>query len=262
MAHQEAANEPRMPGNIYILWRDLVKNYVNCSFTKVEDKLIAFAGIAKVFYNATGDTYIAGLWSSRAREGLDWRLHTPEKRRSITYRAPSWSWASVDGPVTLELSTATSVYLIEVIEYHILRRGSDPMDAVVSGQLLIGARLMTVQSISVSMNGDCTLNINLCPTSAKLMVDYLDTDVQTFDSRDVYFFPLHSFLSRNQRRPLPQVMCIWVEPLLELDERRLRRVGHFILQGYECLKQLDLLPNDDGVMVINANKSLEQIVVI
>lgn len=85
------ANDVEMPGSVYVLWRDLVKKYTGCSFTKVDDKLPAFAGIAKLFQEITRDEYIAGLWRSRLLEGLDWRVYEPKLKASLAYRAPSWS---------------------------------------------------------------------------------------------------------------------------------------------------------------------------
>jgi len=60
------------------------------------DRLPALAGLAKALAERTGDEYLAGIWKKGLIEGLLWYgeddlLLTP------TYRAPSWSWASVDG---------------------------------------------------------------------------------------------------------------------------------------------------------------------
>lgn len=59
------------------LWMDLVWRYSQCEFTKPEDKLWAFAGIAKLFQEALGGEYLAGFWKSRLLECMTWWVNTP-----------------------------------------------------------------------------------------------------------------------------------------------------------------------------------------
>jgi len=46
------------------------------------------------------DVYIAGLWKMAFAEGLLWSPLRYQNTRPKDYRAPSWSWASVDGRLT------------------------------------------------------------------------------------------------------------------------------------------------------------------
>ncbi|KAI0436362.1 heterokaryon incompatibility protein-domain-containing protein [Xylaria telfairii] len=94
----------KMDIHIFNMWVDLVRGYSQCALTKPSDKLFAIAGIARLFRDVTGDEYVAGLWKSWLLEMLDWRVEDPKELQSSEYRAPSWSWASVDGPrLTVEL---------------------------------------------------------------------------------------------------------------------------------------------------------------
>jgi hypothetical protein len=65
------------------------------------DKLIAFSCIAKNVMPLINGTYVAGMWREYLESTLSWRINQffPSSR-STEYRAPSWSWASVDGSVT------------------------------------------------------------------------------------------------------------------------------------------------------------------
>jgi hypothetical protein len=56
--------------------------------------------VAKLGHNETGDQYLAGLWRLQVDEQLCWRRwqSKPDMKRPA-WRAPSWSWASVDGRV-------------------------------------------------------------------------------------------------------------------------------------------------------------------
>ncbi|CAM1507251.1 Fc.00g068920.m01.CDS01 [Cosmosporella sp. VM-42] len=64
-----------------------------------EDKLIAFAAIAKRFSGYLGEDYCAGIFRSTLPLGLLWDPEFGSCKRATVYRAPSWSWASVDGRI-------------------------------------------------------------------------------------------------------------------------------------------------------------------
>ncbi|KAF2656826.1 HET-domain-containing protein [Lophiostoma macrostomum CBS 122681] len=72
-----------------IFWETVVTDYTRCKLSRASDKLIALSGIAE-------DIYFAGIWKSHLPSGLLWigRNHVT---RPELYRAPTWSWASVDG---------------------------------------------------------------------------------------------------------------------------------------------------------------------
>ncbi|KAJ3454225.1 hypothetical protein MRS44_018119 [Fusarium solani] len=89
-------------------WYEVLLDYSRRQLTFPSDKLAALAGLALAFAKKTGDTYLNGLWLHGLPEGLLWSSlglghRTYEsKSRSIRLdrpRAPSWSWASLDGPV-------------------------------------------------------------------------------------------------------------------------------------------------------------------
>lgn len=77
---------------------DLVEQYSARNLTKGSDKFPAFSGIVQRLQPVLGD-YLAGLWFRDIIRGLWW----VKKDGGVPvreYRAPSWSWASVDGPVS------------------------------------------------------------------------------------------------------------------------------------------------------------------
>lgn len=74
-------------------WFELVKKYSSCRVTFEEDKLVAFSGVAKEF--GAQAAYLAGLWKADLAWQLLWH-DIGTAVRSTSYRAPSWSWASVD----------------------------------------------------------------------------------------------------------------------------------------------------------------------
>lgn len=91
-------------------WREAVGNYTACDLTQPTDRLLAVWGVAKRVRDQFrldhgGEDYGAGLWSSRLAEQLAWRSRDPGRARRPAVLArlwPSWSWASLVGPVDLQ----------------------------------------------------------------------------------------------------------------------------------------------------------------
>jgi heterokaryon incompatibility protein (HET) len=83
------------------LWHRVVERYSTCALTRSEDKLSALAGVARYIGEQINDNYFAGCFELSMLQSLLWQPEsgTGVKRMSDPYRAPSWSWASVDGIV-------------------------------------------------------------------------------------------------------------------------------------------------------------------
>ncbi|KAK1635689.1 heterokaryon incompatibility protein-domain-containing protein, partial [Colletotrichum phormii] len=99
MAKEE--KDPFMLEEAYLPWEEVVTTYTAQHLTKGEDKLIAVQALAKAMEEAVDDCYVAGLWESRLVEDLLWACSATGERawysRQTTWRAPTWSWASIDG---------------------------------------------------------------------------------------------------------------------------------------------------------------------
>ncbi|KAK4465331.1 heterokaryon incompatibility protein-domain-containing protein [Cladorrhinum samala] len=93
---------------IYVNWTGVAEKYSSCFLSFPSDKMIAFAGIARQYLSRLeavgGDEYLAGLWKSQLPRALLWCTHRirPCYRPPGAYRAPSWSWMSVEGPIWLD----------------------------------------------------------------------------------------------------------------------------------------------------------------
>ncbi|GFF26253.1 hypothetical protein IFM61606_09687 [Aspergillus udagawae] len=81
-------------------WHRCVDAFSKGSVNVPSDKLLAMAPLAAVIDDGTLGDYIAGLWSSDIAFGLGWSRPYGVLRPAMEYRAPSWSWASVDGTVS------------------------------------------------------------------------------------------------------------------------------------------------------------------
>jgi hypothetical protein len=109
------ANKPFAATTIMRWWGKIVDKYSNMNLTQPDDKLPALSGIAKEMErllirtspNSGGVRYLAGLWDINFLEQLLWRSYRGGTRPA-KYRAPSWSWASVDGNVSYDNTFGTN----------------------------------------------------------------------------------------------------------------------------------------------------------
>lgn len=119
-------------------WHQLVKMYSQGRLSHSSDKLLAISGLARQYMarNRFRDQdYLVGLWKPQMPHALLWRVE--QGRRPTRYRAPTWTWASMDGEVTYpESAQPTRETCIEVIEID-LKHKADPFGQVESGKLKV-----------------------------------------------------------------------------------------------------------------------------
>ena len=105
------AIEPMAARQEHLLsWYNFVEKYNPRKLTKDTDKFPAIAGVARAFQQQTSMRYLAGLWDQDLLSGLSWSRtqDTEPLRLTARYRAPSWSWASVDGQISYKLHFVTN----------------------------------------------------------------------------------------------------------------------------------------------------------
>ncbi|KAK8029227.1 hypothetical protein PG991_006283 [Apiospora marii] len=82
------------------LWQNIVFRFSTCKLTRASDKLVAIYGIVQLMERVLQDSCIVGMWRSALPAQLLW--HSGQANfltKPPTYRAPSWSWASLDGRI-------------------------------------------------------------------------------------------------------------------------------------------------------------------
>ena len=124
------------------LWPRIVEAYSKSLLTKPEDKLIAIAGIARKLAAIIDDEYVVGLWRRYLASELLWSVdhcrqidHSPSCRPT-KYRAPSFSWASIDGCINAA-SPAEEGILITVKDVRITYATPDKYGLVQDGAYLL-----------------------------------------------------------------------------------------------------------------------------
>jgi hypothetical protein len=92
-------------------WYALVADYTERALSVDSDKLIAVSSLARVYQATFSEShYVAGLWSEELPGALLWHDRQGKGRRYEVYVAPTWSWASLKNPGTIdELDAALEV---------------------------------------------------------------------------------------------------------------------------------------------------------
>jgi hypothetical protein len=140
-------------------WAPLVMDYSAREITMAKDKLVAIGALARRYHMATGDQYLAGLWKSSLHTDLLWTrgdhiftvyFPAPKIGRPKRYRAPSWSWASIDGIVSYVLAHgfwSIRKSRIELMDYRVkLAADNNPFGMVEDAWLLLRGRIKEFSS--------------------------------------------------------------------------------------------------------------------
>jgi hypothetical protein len=102
-----------------------------------EDKLAAISGLARRACQNMRDIYLAGLFKNDLARGLMWkRADKAVLRKPKKYRAPSCSWASLDGRVCWAISSR-NVPLFDVLHLPSASSGSNNTKLEPSANLLV-----------------------------------------------------------------------------------------------------------------------------
>jgi hypothetical protein len=141
-----------LPGRDY--WAELVQLYTSMSLTDPNDKLVALSGIAKARAARFGGVYVAGMWRQDLAHQLLWntgdsrKFHNDSiKPRPNVYRAPSWSWASIDRPVFSDTKTDDDHLLYHVEDVCLTHATEDITGRILSGWLQLRACLKTTRIV-------------------------------------------------------------------------------------------------------------------
>jgi hypothetical protein len=179
---QEQADDAITGG--YSLWNEIVQDYSGSKLTVPTDKLVALSGIVKELRIHLQDDYFAGLWRRYMIHHLLWKVFPPMEARP-PYRAPTWSWASVDGFV-IEASSIPRVdgkdVLASVQDVKVMTVGDDDTGAVEAGYLRIKGQLVraslerSLRSQSISESGSPSCSVDEDGTILKSDIETLTID--------------------------------------------------------------------------------------
>lgn len=136
------------------LWAEIIENYTRRMFTKSTDKLVALWGIIEDIQRGTGDKCLGGIWKTKALDQLCWgAMLSIGEYPSRTGIAPSWSWASIDAPITLtpftppvkEIEADYNARLVEISTSNQIATRDGNKTVETKGVVLLNARVARVQ---------------------------------------------------------------------------------------------------------------------
>lgn len=150
-------------------WYELAEDFSSRFLSHETDKLPSLSGLASKFAKFFGPgPYRAGIWYAHLPSALLWKTELESEssphsafqpRRPISYRAPSWSWASVDslvsyesqrlnnggGPRPEETVESYDYGLLEIVDSYIQLCGADKFGAISAGWLHLRGCILPFQ---------------------------------------------------------------------------------------------------------------------
>ena len=91
-----------MRARLHPVLKNIVQDYSHRLLPRPTDKLAALTGLAgcilTLSHGSVGQ-YHAGLWDSAFRSQLAWEVAIGSKSRRLQNNLPTWSWASIQGPI-------------------------------------------------------------------------------------------------------------------------------------------------------------------
>ena len=155
------------------LWQDIVERYCKLEFTYESDSLPALSGIAERFLELLPSEfanhpegkleryYLAGMWRDALPLHLLWWITTAGLVRLSPPCAPTWSWASMDAPKSLNESRleVTIDSRLEIVDAYCHLTGSNRFGHVSGGLLCLEAAFLSTNftedpDFSISQCGD------------------------------------------------------------------------------------------------------------
>ena len=180
-------------------WHDLVGRYSRCFLTRLSDKLIALQGVVSQIEHARGDEYLAGTWKSTMITDLPFIvLEGLRSDRSQTlYRAPSWSWLSLEAEIQFPEAVDPSGYYATIHAYPSREQaGSSVLQA--QGALSVSGILLPVSDLEVEgdlLKSFCVAGFRFddgwTPNATHFDMDSLEADRSLVIQQKVFVLPLY-----------------------------------------------------------------------
>ena len=235
---------PDIPHPVLQHWLRILATYSERKSSLPSDKLPALSALAANYAAIFGPGYLAGIWARSAVQQLCWR--STDSRRTFTrptgYRAPSWSWAALDGlvyfpsfPQINNASDCVPYHRFKIVEWQTrLKAPNLPYGEVMAGKLIVttvlrDGTLDPASSPAIRFDTAQILDLHeldTAPSSAAPGV------IQTAESspdtvEDNFTRPVRCLAMYRINRPEPRPVCGLV--LVELTGQKgvYRRIGSF-----------------------------------
>lgn len=167
---------------LYEIWKRWVETYSKMAISYHRDRLIALSGIAAMMTSVlkehgSEDEYIAGMWRKHMASQLLWHVNEgnglarqpfentrPKDHKVSTkeiYRAPSFSWASVETPRGVSFPETTDKEMLITVDVVRLTHveGSDDSGLLTDGYVVIRGFLRKIELIDTEASRKALVSI-------------------------------------------------------------------------------------------------------
>lgn len=145
--HSEALTHHN-PGDIQRQWWKMVEDYSSLDLSFEKDKLPALSGVAKQIQSSRkDDEYLAGLWKNTLIDDLRWYAVHGEGKRPMVWRAPTWSWASVDGLVFFHPKPQETHVYSRLLQASTTLSGPDSTGEVSAGFIVLSGPVISATMV-------------------------------------------------------------------------------------------------------------------
>ncbi|CAN9185858.1 unnamed protein product [Alternaria alternata] len=190
------------------MWNNIVMHYSHLSLSFSTDRLRAISAIARKLKQASSARYYAGLWAEHLPSQLLWETANDDKLFPIAARAaepaaPSWSWASMQGPISLRDYEGHAAY--QTLDIFI--NNSTPGDDF-SGIIDISNASISLRTLT--LHARVTRHKN--PSSPWWPTDLVDNSwSMTVQEDSEQFFPLLLFIDPESGKEWSDISGRWDE---------------------------------------------------
>ena len=211
-------------------WHDVVRAFTQGNLTFRLDKLVAISAAARQYAvrnRLREKDYVAGLWNPDLPHALLW--HVDHGLRPTKYRAPSWTWASIDGVVQYPAVSQTSKdACVEVLDISVKHR-TDGFGLVTSGNLKLRGFLVKGRLNRSKEHWD------RCPCTIQGIISEFTIGSAIFDERlprltedymeEIYCLPVIETVDRMEG--------IFLRAMEEIGQGVFRRLGAFHISRWD-----------------------------
>lgn len=186
--HDLSAGKPSPYVQNVLSWCEIVQDYSRRGLAMPGDKLVAISGLARRAQQVLEGEYLAGLWRRQIHIGLAWMIdRVVSASRAQVYRAPSWSWASMEGPVSwglvdgwIQSEDGFLESAVTVLDSKVVLEGPDPFGPVQHAEIVVSGQVKTIPAAELLPNQVLTYPAWMSGASSHLGW-YLEDEKQRLD---------------------------------------------------------------------------------
>lgn len=231
---------------VFFHWSDLVNSYSRCELTNESDRLIALSGLVQIFQDFTGDEYLAGLWRQNLREHLAWNTTTLAPGSVSRSMHPSWSWASVTGPISTYEAVHESRQHFAIVDVQMQSSKLDSDDHAISGSIMInGIMLQATCYLTEERSGNVRISSLLA--DFPMFTDVLDHGIE--NGSTVACLVMGTRPKESRTRVIDTNMSLMLLASVSSQPNTYRRIGYKWVQEHLWKDKLGLALTEEGIEI-------------